>query len=224
MNHNILVVVGSPKNKIGNSESIADCLIDKLRKKSQACSKTYLRKEIRKKDNLIEQINNTDIIVLSLPIYENSVPGLVLEFFEFLYENKEKLSDKNRKFLVISNSGFSEPEANLSAINCCRIFAEKVGFIWMGGFGVSPGTLIDGKKLEDAGGTYKKLVKLLSIISEKIDKAEELSEGTFNLVSKPLISPLIYRFAGKMIQNGAAKKLGKEKYYSTPLLNDGPLV
>ena len=35
----------------------------------------------------------------------------------------------------------------------------------MGGFGVSPGTLIDGKELAKAGGTYKGLL-LLNIIAE----------------------------------------------------------
>lgn len=37
---NILIIVGSPKNKMGNSESIADCFIDKLNSKNQTCSKS----------------------------------------------------------------------------------------------------------------------------------------------------------------------------------------
>ncbi len=128
----------------------------------------HLWNEIGSRQSLIEQIKqiiNTDIIIFSLPIYENSVPGLILEFFELLYQYKDKLSDKPRKMLVISNSGFSEPEANRCAIDCCRLFAREMGFSWMGGFGVPPGTLINGRKLEEEGGTYKKLINLLSIMT-----------------------------------------------------------
>ena len=216
---NILVIVGSPASRGGNSESIADCLIEKLNNKNQACSKILLRKEIERQEGLIERIINTDIIIFSFPIYANSVPGLVLEFFEFLYQNKDKLSDKQPKMLVISNSGFPEPEANRCALDCCRLFAREIGFSWMGGFGVAPGTLIDGKKLDEAGGTYKKLIKMLSIISEKIYNDEDIPKSAFRLVSKPLITPFIYRFVGKMIQNGVTKKIGKQKYYAKPLLN-----
>jgi FMN-dependent NADH-azoreductase len=42
MKQNILVINGSPREKKGNSESIADCLIDNLNHKDQACTKVYL--------------------------------------------------------------------------------------------------------------------------------------------------------------------------------------
>ncbi|HEX2954447.1 MAG TPA: hypothetical protein VHR47_10765, partial [Bacillota bacterium] len=133
-------------------------------------------------------------------------------------QNKDKLSDKPRKMLVIGNSGFAEPEANRCAIDCCRLFASAIGFTWMGGFGVSPGTLIDGKKLEETGGTYKRLMNLLTIISEAIDHNEEIPETAFRLMSKPFLPPFLYRIAGRMIQNGVVKKVGKEKFYAKPLL------
>lgn len=216
---NISVIVGSPKGGIGNSESIADFMIEKLVDANQQCSKIILRKEFDNKEALIEHIINSDTIIITFPIYENSVPGMVLNFFEFLYENKSRLSDKLRRVLFISNSGYSEPMANQCAINCCRIFAEEIGFSYMGGFGVSPGTLIDGKKLEATGGTYKKLMGQLTIIAEHICNNEVIPEKVFGMVSKPLMSPFVYRFFGKMIQNGDAKKMGKEKYYAQPLLN-----
>lgn len=216
---NVMVIVGSPANKTGNSESIADYLIDKLNNKQQACSKLFLRNEIGRREELIERIINTDLIIFSFPIYANSVPGLVLDFFEFLYQNKDRLSDRPRKTMAISNSGFAEPEANHCAINCCRLFAKEIGFSWMGGFGVAPGTLIDGKKLEEAAGTYKKLINLLNIISEKIYNDQDIPESAFRMVSKPLIPPIIYRVVGKMIQNGVSKKIGKKKYYAKPLVN-----
>lgn len=213
----VLIMIGSPKNK-GNSESIANYLFDKFNHKNLSCSKIYLRSEIDKKEGLLERINNSDIIVITFPVYENSVPGLLLEAFEYLCQNKGGLSDKPRKLLFISNSGFPEPKANRCAIDCCRLFTETTGLKYMGGFGVSPGTLVEGKKLEDAGGSYKKLVKVLDIISESIYNSKEIPEETYELLSKPLMLPFIYRFAGKIIRNRSAKKIGKEKYYARPLM------
>lgn len=102
--------------KKGNSESLADSLISKLDSKHLTSNKVLLRREIGKPDNLIELVNNSDVIILSLPVYENSVPGLVLEFFEMIYANKKNIVNKSRKMLVISNSGFAEPIANASII------------------------------------------------------------------------------------------------------------
>ena len=217
MSKNILTIIGSPRGIKGSSESIADSLVERLNKKEHACTKILLRKEIESQDSLVSLIDNADVIILSFPIYENSTPGLVTRFFELVYENKEQLKNKKRKMLVISNSGFPEPEANTCALTHCRLFAQEMGFEWMGGFGVAPGTLIDGKKLEEAGSTYKKVITLLNIIVESILNDKEIPEKALSLLSKPLLTPFIYRFFGKMISNGEAKKMGRDKYFAKPL-------
>lgn len=218
MEQNILVIIGSPKGKKGNSESIGDALIDKVNENHKACTKVYLREEIGMQDRLIGLLDMADIIVLSFPIYENSTPGLVMEFFEILDKNKEKLANKKRKMLAMSNSGFADRDVNPSAIRHCRLFARDMGFTWMGGFIVSPGTIIDGKKLQEAGSTYKKVIALLNIIGEKISNDEEIPDKAFELVWKPLMPPFIYRFFGNMLQKRVAKNIGKDKYFAKPLM------
>jgi multimeric flavodoxin WrbA len=218
MEPNILVIVGSPNGKKGNSESLADSLIDKLNNRNLTSKKVLIRKEINKLDGLIELINHSDIMILSLPVYENAVPGLVLEFFEMIYANKNRIINKSRKMLVISNSGFAEPIANKSTLSHCELFATKMGFEWMGGISVSPGTLIGGKKLEDTGSTYKKIIKIFDLIADKICTDEKITAHELNLVSKPFISPFIYRVLGKLIQRGVIKKIGRGKFYARPLI------
>jgi multimeric flavodoxin WrbA len=222
MNSNILVIVGSPNGKKGNSESLADCLISKLESKHLTSNKILLRKEIDKPDGLLELINDSDMMILSLPVYGNSVPGLVLEFFEIIYANKSNFINKSRKMFVISNSGFAEPIANKSTISHCELFAAEMGFEWMGGIPVSPGTLIDGKKLEDTGSTYKKVIKLFDLIADKICTDEKITADELRLVSKPFISPFVYRVVGKLIQRNVMKKIGKDKYFARPLVEARP--
>ncbi|RMD02283.1 hypothetical protein D9O40_06480 [Clostridium autoethanogenum] len=218
MNENILVMVGSPQKKRGNSEAIADSLINKLNEKKLNVSKLCLQKEIGSKDNaLIKTIDKADIIILSLPIYENSVPGLVVEIFEQLYRDKDELSKKSRSVFVITNSGFSEVEGNKSAKQTCKLFARDMNFKWMGGIGVAPGTLIDGKKLEETGKTYKRLNESLDTIVNAIENDIDIPKSAFKIMEKPFISPFIYRIAGRVLQRSTIKKLGKGKFFSTPL-------
>ncbi len=218
MNNNVLIVNGSPRGKKGNSESLSDYLQKKLNERSCQVNSVLLRKEMSSPDELLSRIKNTDVLVLSFPVYENSVPGLVLEFFEWLTENRELLATGNRKLLVISNSGFPEPEAHESAIAHCKAFTCEAGFAWLGGIPVAPGTLIDGKKLEETGGTYRSIRSILDLTAEMICRGEAVPEERIKSVSRPLFSPIIYRLAGRFLQNGAIKKMGRQKYFARPLI------
>ena len=178
------------------------------------CSKLYLGKIIKEKSTIIDNINKSDVIILISPIYENSVPSIVIEFFEEISENKNSLITKNRKMFVITNSGFPEIEASKSAITTCGLFARDMNFKWLGGIAVAPGTLIDGGEL---GKTYKKLISALNFIAEDICADKEISKEVFKLASKPFISPLIYRFAGRVIQNKTIKNIGRDYFFAKPL-------
>ena len=215
---NILVIIGSPAVKKGNSESIADNLIDNLKEKGLlSLSKIHLHKEISNEAGLVQRIDQADKIILSLPVYENSVPGLVLEFFEIIYKYRASLSAKKRSVLIITNSGFPEVEANQAALNTCKLFVRAIGFAWMGGFAVAPGTLIKGKRLEEAGKWYKKIISLLKLIADKLYNNEEIPEQEFSPLAKPIISPCIYRLGGNIIQIIVIVKMGSGKYFARPL-------
>lgn len=215
---NILVMICSA-SKNGNTAAIADKLIENLENKQLEVNKVFLYEQINKERELIESLEKADKIILSLPIYENSVPASVLRLFEMALANRENLSCKSKEMLVITNSGFPEVEANSCAINTCKLFAEKMELKWMGGFAVAPGELIGGKKLDEAGGSMKKVIQILDIISEKIYRNENIPEEIFNPMSKPLMSPFLYRLFGGFILKKEIKKVGKEKYYSKPLAN-----
>jgi multimeric flavodoxin WrbA len=214
MAKNILIVIGSPRSERSNSNVISNSLQDKLINQNINCSKLYLGKMISEKSIIIDNINKSDVIILISPIYENSLPSIVLEFFETINENKNSLLTKNRKMFVITNSGFPEVEASKSAITTCSLFARNMNFEWLGGITAAPGTLIDGGEL---GKTYKKLISALSLIAEDICASKEISKQAFKLASKSFISPIIYRFAGRIIQNKTIKNIGKDAFFAKPL-------
>lgn len=214
MDKNILIVIGSPGSERSNSNVISNNLERNLINSNINCSKLYLRKIINEKNIIIDNIDKSDVIILIAPIYENSVPSIVLEFFETINENKDRLTPKNRKMFAITNSGFPEIQASKSAITTCSLFARDMNFKWLGGIIVAPGTLIDHGEL---GKTYKKLISALNIIAEDICADREISKEVFKLTLKPFISPLIYRFAGRIIQNKTIKNIGKDHFFAKPL-------
>ncbi len=215
MKKNVLVIVGSPKNKKGNSESIADYVSEKF---SDQCDQKQilLRKEIRNPENVIALFNQADYIIISLPIYQNAVPGLVIQIFELLRENQNLLIKKTRKVMVISNSGFAEIEAHHCAIGQCKLFASEMDFLWEGAIAVAPGTLIDGKDFNEAGKSYKRVRDFLDRLAIQVDKNVSISNDAFQIVSKSIMNPFVYRVVGRLIQNKTIKRIGKAKYYQQP--------
>jgi len=216
---NILVIIGSPKAKMSNSEAIGNYLIEKLDKEGVNTEKFFLYNELMSDSELIRYINNADKIVFSLPVYENTVPGLVLRCFEVIRNNKEILVQRNREMMAIVNSGLPEVKACSGAIETCMFFAKEMEFHWICGIPVAPGTLIDGKNLNETRNTYKRLIIMLDIIAKNICFNKDIIVKECKLVSKPFINPLIYRLVGRLLQESVIKKLGKERYYAKPMIN-----
>lgn len=216
MKNSTLVMSCSPRGENGTSNSIAEYLTGQLESKGVPVEKVILRREISNEEHIIYLIKNADTIVLTIPIYQNSIPGMVMQFFELLYKFKNEFSQHKIKLLVLTNSGFAHVENNKCAIETCRLFAEKIGFYWLGGAAVAPGTLMSGSSLQESKGTYKKLIKFLDCAAESVSTNKDIDKETFNLLSKSFINSYIYTIAGYLLQRGVIKKTGKEKYFAKP--------
>lgn len=214
---NILLILGSPKNNKGNSKSLLDYLKSRIDTQHDV-TMISLRKEINHPEVIMELVNQADIIVISYPIYQNSFPGLVLQLFDMLIENKNQLEHKERKLIAISNSGFPEKEANTTSIEHCRQFAKQIGFTWEYGIIVAPGTIIDGNDLTKAGKMYSKTREILDYTAQQINTDDFVRVDKSILSIKPIIHASIYRVMGRVMENKVIKQLGKEKYYQTPLI------
>jgi hypothetical protein len=206
MSRRILVLSCSPKGSHGNSAAIARGLYSRLVERNVDCEIAYLAKESHALDALTGRIDCADDVILSLPVYENAVPGLVMCFFEYFHSQMGLMAIKQRRLFAIANSGFPEPEAGAGALECCRLFAKAVGFVWLGGVNAAPGTMADGKELEEAGRTYAKLIHALDILSQSYAEGKNISEDVFSLLAKPLFSPALYRVFGRMMQKRKLKK------------------
>lgn len=214
---NALIITGSPKGFRSNSGTIAAKFAELLKQDGSMVDELDLHKDFPL-ESALQKLNCCDVLILITPVYENSVPGLIVGFFENILGHIKLISIKNRQMFVISNSGYPEVEANMDTLSVCKLFAEKAGFIWLGGAAIAPGTLIDSKDLDNSGGSFKRLIKYLSAVSKLIIQDKEIPEDVSKLVDRSFMSPALYRFGGRIIQKSNIKKIGKDKYYLRPLI------
>lgn len=214
MDNEVSIIIDNPEIKNNNSKSIVDYISKKLLEKKQNCCNCFLNDEPAAIDNLMERINRSDLIIIVLSVYQNSVPSSILKCLEEILNNKRKLQMKERKLFVIANSSFLDVSANKCALICCRLFARDMGFNWLGGISVSASTLLYGKKVDASNVTYKRLIQSLNIITECISKGEEIPEKAFMLAKKSFMLPCIYKFDRIFTVNPVIKKVSKYKYYA----------
>ena len=128
----VIIINGSPRvEKYSNTEKIIDAFSEGL---SEA-GVSFERYAISNKNNWDKAreayLNNTEIII-ALPLYVESAPGILLEFLGTL-----PVKDKNTRVSFILQSGFAEA----SQLRCGEEFLKKLP----GYLGVSyGGTLIKG--------------------------------------------------------------------------------
>ena len=113
----VVIINGSPRvEKYSNTEKIIDAFSEGLAEAGVG----FERYAISNKNNWDEAreayINNTEIII-ALPLYVESAPGILLEFLETL-----PVKDKNTRVSFILQSGFAEA----SQLRCGEEFLKKL--------------------------------------------------------------------------------------------------
>jgi len=133
-----ILLIGSPKIFKSTSDKLGSFFLKYLEDIGYTTEKVNINVSIRNNalDDLIKLINDSDLLVISTPLYVDSLPAPLVVFLE-KYQNSDLT---NRKQLIaIVNSGFPEPNHNNSAIEILRLFAKHNNLDWLGGFAIGGG-------------------------------------------------------------------------------------
>lgn len=214
MSQNILILIGSPKGQKSTSNTISNYLEKELQTAHVNFTKYFLLKEMRSPEHLMTHLIAADTILLIYPVYENSVPSTVLQFFQEALKNKEHLSPKGKKFFAISLAGFCDVNAPKSSLTTCKLFAQTMSFDDLGSIGITPSTLIEGEGL---GKIYANLSSSLKLLANSLAQNQLLPQEIYNLNEKALLPAPLYRVLGNIVQRKPAKTLGKDVFYAKPL-------
>lgn len=105
-------------------------------------------------DNILRDINKISTIIFSFPLYVDGPPNKVIEFMEYINDNKIDIKDK--KIYCIINCGFFEAKQNEIAALIIKNFAINNMAKYMGSFNIGAGEIV-GKR------NRKILYKIISI-------------------------------------------------------------
>ena len=105
-------------------------------------------------DDILRDINKISTIIFSFPLYVDGPPNKVIEFMEYINDNKIDIKDK--KIYCIINCGFFEAKQNEIAALIIKNFAINNRAKYMGSFNIGAGEIV-GKR------NRKILYKIISI-------------------------------------------------------------
>jgi hypothetical protein len=207
---NLVLLNGSPKGKGGTSGSIGDFILSKISDENVKKEIHHVGKSLRNEEkwnNMVESLKNANSIILTFPLYWDSLPSHLIKAFENLYSIKEDL-DRSPNFYVIVNNGFPEPWHNEVAIEICKNFSKKMNFKWQGALNIGGGAAIAGRALEETGGMTYKLRETLEMASKAIENRESIPPKIKDRLSKPLYPPFFSLVFGCMGWRKQAKQKG----------------
>jgi len=218
---NVLLLVGSPKKTNSSSDSLGSYLINKLALEGFSTNKINILSSLKTESgikDLLTAVDNSDILVLSFPLYDDSLPAGVIKAFELIAEHRNQRElNKKQKMMVIANCGFPEALHNDVALDICKCFASHTGFIWMGSLALGAGGAIGGRPLEDLGGMVRNIVKALDITAVALNNNALVPPEARELMKKPFMPSWIYTFFGSLGWKRQAKKFGANRdLYSKP--------
>ncbi|MDD5167211.1 MAG: NAD(P)H-dependent oxidoreductase [Syntrophales bacterium] len=141
---------GSPKGTKSNTGKLMDHFIRGfLETPGNACSVEYLAKNRNNLQALAQAFSKSEYVIIGFPLYVDSMPGSVKEFFEALLPYMGKNGNPALGFVV--QCGFPETFQNRFVEKYCEKFARRMGCRYLGsilkggceGLDVQPAFLTD---------------------------------------------------------------------------------
>ncbi|MCI5150149.1 MAG: flavodoxin family protein [Candidatus Electrothrix sp. MAN1_4] len=221
-NPRALLVIGSPKIKSPSTSTVlGNTLLEKLKMYGWRTEKLILNGHLNDKkeqDNLYKAVYRSDNIILSFPLYVDTLPFLVTRAFEVIMQHKEKLTNRRtKKILTLVNNGYPEVNHNLVALMICQNFAIECEMTWMGGLALGGGEgLLSGQPV--TGMTGLKGLKrpplyyvnrALNLTAEALAEGHPVPQKAVQLMAKkpfPLIPFNLWRWIYIFVANNISKK------------------
>ena len=170
-----LLLIGSPKIQSSTSESLGTYLIHKLEALGFESNTFFIHKSLKpddRKQALLAAVDRAELIIMSFPLYVDSIPYLTIKLLEIIAENRGQREESTaRRLVCLVNSGFPEAHQNDTALAICRQFARETGFHWAGGLQLGGGEAIGGRPLLEVKGMARNVIKSLDLA------AAALAEG-----------------------------------------------
>jgi hypothetical protein len=217
------LLIGSPRGPASTSESLGTYLLRRLAEHGLETEKAYVNQSLnsdRSREALLRLADSSDLLILTFPLYADSLPSRVIAALELMAQHKRRENMPRRQRLVaIVNSGFPEARQNDTALAICRRFAEEAGIDWAGGLALGGGEMIAGRPLTEVGGSVRNIRKALDLTAAAIAEGEPVPKEAADLMAKLVIPSRLYIWAANRRWNRKIREHGtRPRLYDQPYL------
>lgn len=229
----VLLLLGSPHEKDSASEALGSYLIgrladDGLHRKTISLQKVGSSEAATK---LLAACDRADLIVLSTPMYVDSLPAPVIAALETIAAHRlargkaaalartaegyagvdRRRGDRpdSQRFAAVIALGFPEASQADTAIAICRRFAQETGLEWAGALALGASGMVSGKNLAaETGGRLRNVVKALDESATALAAGHDIPASAVALMAKPVVRARLYRLATNTGWRRMARKRG----------------
>jgi hypothetical protein len=211
----ILMLSGSHRGGKTTSNAIIDYLADKLLQADLEIVRERVSRQVPDAEminRLIGQANQSDLFIVSFPLYIDTLPYPLIHVFETLFERRKELETGKTRMMTIVNFGLPEAHHGRNALSVCQRFAGKAGFMWDGGLSIPGAAEIDGAPLESLGSRTKNLRHSLDRLAEAIRLGQRVPKIAVQLAAKQAPSPWLFTIIGNYVMKKLARESGTDVY------------
>ena len=212
-----LLLVGSPKRKKSASFLLGNYLLNEFKMHGIKTRTFMIIDLIRFNDKLslfFNLLRTHDVLIMSQPLYVDSLPYPVIKAMELIHENQEALQLHGKRLLGIFNNGYPEPHHNDVAAEILKNFTDTVGMHWLGFLALGMGGVITPKNFKLLGRNPQKALRMTA---QAIIHGNNVPLKAKKLMEKKLLPKWLYKFFAHRAWKSHAKKYGcYDQLFSTP--------
>ncbi len=217
-----LLLCGSPHGWKGNSAALGQYLAERLEENKIPRDSIWLYKSMQSDtewEKLRQAWEASDLLLLTVPLYVDSVPAPVIEFMEKINLQFSGTTFSQRKSLAaLVNSGFPEARQNLTALAIYRQFARQSGLNWAGGLAIGGGAMVNGQKLQNLGTRVRHIVRALDLATSALAQGKPIPPEAQQRVEKMPFPTFLHRlfanwgFRRELKRRGILSKIDARPY------------
>lgn len=212
--HSALLLVGSPRGPESTSDSLGNYLLDRMHERGVASKSIWIQQALKTRGGhgaMLEEIDAADVVVLSSPLYIDSLPADVMKALEAISQGRLSAHQAAPAFAAIVNSGFPESQHNDTALAICKRFCDGSHMNWAGGLGLGGGASIGGRPLATAGGMFRNVRASLDLAAEALSRGEVIPPEAVSLMSKKFVPAWLYMLLSSIGWRRQARAFGAQK-------------
>jgi hypothetical protein len=216
-----LLLVGSAKaSATSTSAALGRYLLDRLEAAGLSTT-TMTVNRTGHESALLAAIAETDLLVVSTPLYVDSFPYLVTRAFEAIHATRGvDPSARSCALAFIVNCGFPEAAHCDTAMAMARIFARRARFDWAGGLALGEGGAIDGRSLADLGRLTRHVRAALDLAAAALADGRRIPAEATARMARRMMPARLYTLGGNVgwmrqaARNGVSRRQLRARPYS----------